>query len=70
MIYPLLSFNQEPEDEETVDSPTVVSEKNVKTEETNITAAPSETKLETSHSTLEPYDPKVPVGKMALLRNK
>ncbi|KAK9962955.1 hypothetical protein ABG768_006190 [Culter alburnus] len=51
-----------PEDEETVDSSTVVSEKNVKTEETNITAAPSETKLETSHSTLEPYDPKVPVG--------
>ncbi|ROL55501.1 Matrin-3 [Anabarilius grahami] len=51
-----------PEDEETVDSPTVVSEKSVKTEETNITAAPSETKLETSHSTLEPYDPKVPVG--------
>ncbi|ROL55503.1 Matrin-3 [Anabarilius grahami] len=52
----------EPEDEETVDSPTVVSEKSVKTEETHITAAPSETKLETSHSTLEPYDPNVPVG--------
>ncbi|XP_048033052.1 matrin-3-like [Megalobrama amblycephala] len=52
----------EPEDEETVDSPTVVSEKSVKTEEKNITAASSETKLETSHSTLEPYDPNVPVG--------
>lgn len=54
-----VSFDQEAEDEETV-----ASEKSVKTEEKTITTAPSETKPETSHSTLEPYDPNVPVGKM------
>jgi len=44
----------------------------VKTEEKTITTAPSEIKPETSHSTLEPYDPNVPVGKMTLFftRNK
>lgn len=52
-----VSFDQEAEDEETVASE--------KTEEKTITTAPSETKPETSHSTLEPYDPNVPVGKMA-----
>ncbi|XP_050983680.1 matrin 3-like 1.2 isoform X2 [Labeo rohita] len=50
------------QDEETGATPPVVeSEKSVKTEEKPITAAP-ETKLETSHATLEPYDPNVPVG--------
>ncbi|XP_077092038.1 uncharacterized protein LOC143744436 [Siphateles boraxobius] len=44
------------------DEETVASEKSVKTEEKTITTAPSEMRLETSHSTLEPYDPNVPVG--------
>ncbi|XP_067314141.1 matrin 3-like 1.2 [Pseudorasbora parva] len=52
----------EAEDEETVASSAVVSEKSVKTEEKTNTTAPSEMKPETSHSALEPYDPSVPVG--------
>ncbi|XDV37014.1 hypothetical protein PO909_006711 [Leuciscus waleckii] len=55
----LQNMETEPEAE---DEETVASEKSVKTEEKTITTAPSETKLETSHSTLEPYDPNVPVG--------
>ncbi len=61
LIYPLLSFAQEPQDEET-DATPPESEKSVKTEEKPITTTP----LETSHDTLESYDPNVPVGKMAL----
>ncbi|XP_056106318.1 matrin-3-like [Rhinichthys klamathensis goyatoka] len=55
----LQNMETEPEAE---DEETVASEKSVKTEEKTITTAPSELKLETSHSTLEPYDPNVPVG--------
>ncbi len=61
LIYPLLSFAQEPQDEET-DAAPPESEKSVKTEENPITTTPPET----SHATLEPYDPSVPVGKVAL----
>lgn len=67
LIYPLLSFAQEPQDEET-DAAPPESEKSVKTtEEKPITTPPPEIKLDTSHATLEPYDPNVPVGKMALV---
>ncbi|XP_039510379.1 matrin-3-like isoform X1 [Pimephales promelas] len=55
----LQNMETEPEAE---DEETVASEKSVKTEEKTITTAPSEIKPETSHSTLEPYDPNVPVG--------
>ncbi|XP_039510378.1 matrin-3-like [Pimephales promelas] len=55
----LQNMETEPEAE---DEETVASEKSVKTEEKTITIAPSEIKPETSHSTLEPYDPNVPVG--------
>ncbi|XP_067314140.1 matrin-3-like [Pseudorasbora parva] len=53
----------EAEDEETVASSAVVSERSVKTtEEKTNTTAPSEMKPETSHPALEPYDPNVSVG--------
>lgn len=65
LIYPLLSFSQEPQDEET-DATPPESEKSVMIEEKPITTTSPEIKLETSHDTLEPYDPNVPVGKMAL----
>ncbi|KAK2891297.1 hypothetical protein QQF64_007768 [Cirrhinus molitorella] len=52
----------EPQEEETDSTSVVESEKSVKTEEKLITTAPPETKLETGHATLEPYDPNVPVG--------
>uniref|UniRef100_A0A671Q6H5 Matrin-3-like n=1 Tax=Sinocyclocheilus anshuiensis TaxID=1608454 RepID=A0A671Q6H5_9TELE len=53
----------EPQDEETVAAPPVLeSEKSGKTEEKPITTAAPEIKLDTSHATLEPYDPNVPVG--------
>ncbi|KAK7138222.1 hypothetical protein R3I94_013755 [Phoxinus phoxinus] len=55
----LQNMETEPEAE---DEETVASEKSVKTEEKTITTAPSEIKPETSPSTLEPYDPNVPVG--------
>lgn len=64
LIYLLFSFAQEPQDEEIVATPPVVeSEKSVKTDEM-ATTAPPDIRLETSHATLEPYDPNVPVGKL------
>lgn len=51
------NMETEPQDEET-DATPPESEKSVKTEEKPITTTP----LETSHDTLESYDPNVPVG--------
>ncbi len=59
-IYPLLSFDQEAEDEETV---AVVSEKSVKTGEKGTTPAPPQIKLETRSAALG----NAPVGKKALI---
>uniref|UniRef100_A0A8C2HIE0 Matrin 3-like 1.1 n=1 Tax=Cyprinus carpio TaxID=7962 RepID=A0A8C2HIE0_CYPCA len=56
------NMETEPQDEET-DAAPPESEKSVKTtEEKPITTPPPEIKLDTSHATLEPYDPNVPVG--------
>ncbi|KAK2891298.1 hypothetical protein Q8A67_013941 [Cirrhinus molitorella] len=49
--FPLLSFDQEAEDEETVASPSVVSEKNLKIGGKGTTPTPPQTKLKTSHPT-------------------
>ncbi|XP_043113439.1 matrin 3-like 1.2 [Puntigrus tetrazona] len=55
------NMETEPQDDET-DAVPPESENTTRTEEKPITATPSEIKPETSHATLEPYDPNVPVG--------
>ncbi|XP_052430459.1 matrin-3 isoform X1 [Carassius gibelio] len=61
LISPSL-LDEEPQDEETEATPPESEKSEKTTEEKPITTTPSEIKLDTSHATLEAYDPKVPVG--------
>ncbi|XP_016409135.1 matrin-3-like isoform X1 [Sinocyclocheilus rhinocerous] len=56
------NMETEPQDEETDATPPESEKSEKKTEEKPITTTPPEIKLDTSHATLEPYDPNVPVG--------